>query len=193
LFSAVDVSREPKIRAGLDFNVLANSLKPQSASTDGAHAIMEDWLTEVVDLFVTPEISTEANRDKDSTRRNRILQLALRFDTCSAQLSQVEEKRKLIDSLFESSPQEQSDLSHLAWCAADNIDFFVTADTQLYKKSADVYDRVAFGLYRRVTWCCEQTLCFVHQSTNHNALPIRISVLDCSRKMTGKRFMRPAL
>jgi len=109
---------------------------------------MEDWLAEMVDLYVTPEIANEANRDKESNRKNDVLQLMQRFEKCRTSSSEFEDEKRSLKGLFGTSEQEQSDLSHLAWCAAARIGVFVTNDNNLCSKNTEVYDRIGVQIVR---------------------------------------------
>lgn len=132
-----------KLRAALDYNVLADMEKKVSDATIGAHTILADWLTEIVELFITPEFYGELQRDENKERRHDLKKLAsVSFSTVTGASDEHDQASILMKDLFSNSTQDRSDLSHLAWCAVGGIDFFVTSDDGLQRKSAKIYDRV---------------------------------------------------
>ncbi len=143
LFDPAIESQESKLRVALDHNVLADSLKQRSDSTTGSHAIREDWLAEVIDFYVTPEVFTDIGRDEKPERRAMTKRLAEFFTRIKGSLRSLDESREKLRGLLtdDMSEQNKSDIEHIAWCCCSSMDFFVTNDGKLRSKSDDVYER----------------------------------------------------
>ena len=138
LFRPAMEHRKGMIRACLDLNILSDYLEPASDATSGSRSIMQDWLTEVVEFYISSELAVELYRYSNESRKRKIKDLASAFNIITATRKQFDEIRCQIGHLFKDTPQDQSDLSHLSWCKADNIDYFVTSDQGLLGKNAQI-------------------------------------------------------
>lgn len=149
LFSTTQLKEEPILNVCLDLNILSDYLKPvSSSSTRSAHALMDDSLIDITRLFITPELYKELDRDSDRERIDKIMERAQDFERIDTENINYENKRHDLQDLFDDSIQDQSDLSHIAWCAAANINFFITNDVKLAKKNEIIYKRTGIHVIR---------------------------------------------
>jgi predicted nucleic acid-binding protein len=130
------------VSACLDLNILSDFLKSRSLKTVGAHAIMEDWLSEIIDFHISPELYVELKRYDNKNKVSEIKTLAKRNSEITASLSDFQLSRGKIQDLFNDTSNDQSDLNHLAWCGAEKIEYFVTSDEQLLKKDRIINNRI---------------------------------------------------
>ncbi|MDH3936219.1 MAG: GNAT family N-acetyltransferase, partial [candidate division Zixibacteria bacterium] len=142
LFDPAIVTQDTRLRVALDHNILADSMKPCSDATSGAHAVMADWLPEVITFYVTPEIFEDIARDPIADRGAKTKRMAQSFARIARASELFDECRHKAETLFPAprSAQTESDLRHIAWCWAGTIQYFVTSDRELIQKSSDVYD-----------------------------------------------------
>lgn len=139
LFSVVDDASRWRLRVALDTNIIADLTKARTEATEGPHAMVADWVTEVAEFYVTSEIVTDAGRDENLTRRNMTLAKAKTFKPIRADVTKQHEYRNILGHLFSEKPQDQSDLMHISWCAADSMEFFITSDSGLLNKNEEIY------------------------------------------------------
>lgn len=140
LFRPLIERKKPMVRACLDLNILSNSLKSRSPSTSGAHSIMEDWLSEIIEFYISPELAIELKREKDQSRKAKIKQLARSNNEITISQREYQQARERIRGLFGATERDQSDLNHLAWCSASKMDYFVTSDEPLLNKNRQIYE-----------------------------------------------------
>jgi len=134
------------ISACLDLNILSNFLESTSDSTVGSRAVMQDWLTEIVEFYISPELLVELKRHSDERKKGKIREFAKSINLIRASQRHFDVKRHQIADLFNDTQQDQSDLSHIAWCIAGNMDYFVTGDEKLLNKNPQIYEKTGIKL-----------------------------------------------
>jgi len=134
------------VRVCLDLNIFSDSLKARTPITAGAHSVMEDWLSEILDFYVSPELFIELKRDDNENRVAQIKRLAKNNIEISASQMEFRRVRAKIEEIFGNTVKDQSDLNHLAWCGAAKMDYFVTSDEPLLHKNSQIYELIGVKL-----------------------------------------------
>jgi predicted GNAT family acetyltransferase len=131
---------EDKIVIAIDANVffdLADEENRDQYSRD-TQALLDDWLTSEIEIFVTSEINNEIDRNKDSRRRDRLRIQSRKFNTLNCPAEEIDKCRKEIRHLFPEklSASDSSDIRQIAIsiCSSIKVDFFATKDTRLLKE-----------------------------------------------------------
>lgn len=136
------------ISACLDLNIFSSLIDLRKPSCSITTLINEDWLTEAVNFFISPELFIELSRDTNRERIRKIKDLASSNKEITSSQSEYRKIRNKIEHLFCQSPNDQSDLNHLAWCGAAKINYFVTADESLLKKGQSINDTIGVKIVR---------------------------------------------
>ena len=100
---------------------------------------MLESLSDRLDLVVSAELLIELNRGEDPTERQRLIQLAsARYPQVRADPAKVDEwSAQLMESTNPSgdlSPQDRSDIRHVAWAAAAGVPIVLTRDDRASKR-----------------------------------------------------------
>jgi predicted GNAT family acetyltransferase/predicted nucleic acid-binding protein len=145
LFSyAVSQRTLSKLAVVIDANIFFDLFEQPNEDNQSSHSLLSDWLD--IELCLTNETRTEINRQNDSKRRNLTWTFANQFSEVNGPDDLT--KRILIDlhNLFpkEMSESDESDYRQIAKSIAADIQFFITNDVELLRKSDQVYER--FGM-----------------------------------------------
>jgi len=131
---------EDKIAIAIDANVffvLADEENRDEYSRD-AQALLDDWLTSEIEIFVTSEMNNEINRNGDPQRRDKLRSRLRKFNILSCPKEDLDECSKEIRHLFPEklSPSDSSDIRQIAIsiCSKVKTDFFVTKDARLLEE-----------------------------------------------------------
>ncbi|WP_317034544.1 GNAT family N-acetyltransferase [Nodosilinea sp. E11] len=131
---------EDKIVIAIDANVffvLADEENRDEYSRD-AQALLDDWLTSEIEIFVASEMNNEINRNDDPKKRNKLRNRLGKFNILSCPKEDLDKFSKEIRHLFPNnlSPSDSSDIRQIATsiCSNIKIDFFVTKDTRLLEE-----------------------------------------------------------
>jgi len=100
------------------------------------HPLKADWLSEDLVICVTPEISTEINRDNNKDRRLSMLDY---FETFPNVNSNRTEMCRIFDVFKDYYPlplsiQDESDLRQISYAVVSGADFFITRDKNVSRK-----------------------------------------------------------
>ncbi|MDE2039590.1 MAG: GNAT family N-acetyltransferase [Elusimicrobia bacterium] len=144
LFSNADKQRlDSKLIAAIDHNVFLDLYKKRNADSEALEA---DWLQDSLQLCVTNEILNEINQMDDGLERGRQRDFYSRFQQLTSDQTGFQSAYDALARLFDglTGSSDDADRRHLARSIASGATVFVTRDTGLLEKAADVYD--SFGL-----------------------------------------------
>lgn len=135
LTDAYEYSKNQKLAAVIDSNIfydLKNSRELESL------CLLDDWLVEEVNLFITREVLNEINRSSSEVEKaesrafaNRFHRVA--FDNESRYQEILEELRLEFDP---QTTNDYSDIRHLAYCVSEGFNYFITRDREVLKRSS---------------------------------------------------------
>jgi len=141
LFTLADEQKiGSKFPVVIDANIFYDLQRlPQTTSVKESHSLLAEWLN--VELCLTYEIYNEVNRCEDKAERKRGKNFAQTF-TILPYLDDVEFQKNctLLQHFFpeQMSYSDKSDLRQLARTINSNVQFFVTRDATLLKKSEEI-------------------------------------------------------
>ncbi len=139
------ISDEIKIRTKLavliDANTLFHLIGPNTPDNIESKALQADWLKDEIELCISREIFIEINRNTNLKEREKNRRFAQSFTLLETKHEIVEDISKKLRKLFSNSLSERdkSDIKHLSHAIAKSVQFFITQDVGLLKKS----DRIA--------------------------------------------------
>lgn len=147
LFSVPSSGPEAAVNVVLDMSVIAHL--DEDSAPSGVRALSADWLQNSLRAFVTPEARVEVDRDTDSARRRRTIAKLRRFEQLHAPMAEFETAVQEISTLVcpnvdyrKLSPNDQSDIRHLAYTATAGEQFFVTGDERLLRRRKHLAERL---------------------------------------------------
>lgn len=101
-------------------------------------ALLADWISSEIEIFLTSEISNEINRNNDPVARKELRRFSDKFQKLNCAQDKCEELSIKIRKFFpkKMSKSDESDLRHLARALGSDtrVDFFVTRDTRLLEE-----------------------------------------------------------
>lgn len=147
LFTYVDdLEEQSRVKVSMDANVFYKLNESTTQQTEECKALLADWLTETVELCITNELFNEINRHPDKEIRAANRRFAQKFPLVSGQENKFQEIYLGLRSLFPSrlTTSDKSDIRQLAWSIAADIQFFITTDPGLLKRTDEIFE--AFGI-----------------------------------------------
>jgi len=144
LFTDADEQRtQLKLKVAIDANIFYQLRENPSDNNEEAQSLLADWLQENIELCLTVEMYNEIERkqNEDERKQNRIF--ADQFMKLPTQPDDnFSEICKKLQPFFPQQMREsdESDLRQLARTIAANVQFFITRDERLLKKSEDIYE-----------------------------------------------------
>lgn len=144
LFSyALQQNESTKAKVVIDANVLYQLQDPEVPEHEESLPLLEPWLD--IDLYVTPEINNEIDRNKDHARKQATRKFADTFYKVDSKSSQdrfqkvLEDLRPLFPALL--SQSDESDMRQLAYAISAGMPFFVTRDGPMLGRADDVFEK----------------------------------------------------
>jgi GNAT superfamily N-acetyltransferase len=127
------IAPEERREVVIDTNIFIDLHGHMSGATELSRCLQADWVAPLVELAVTPELSNEIVRGDDDNERSRLLSAQLSYKHIGAAPELV---KLWVERLREYFPAKmsaslESDLRHLAHCAASGSNLFVTRDAEL--------------------------------------------------------------
>ncbi len=152
LFSDADEQRtQSKLKVAIDANIFYQLQETPSDKNEEAQALLADWLQENIELCLTVEIYNEIERNKNEHERKQNRIFADKFMSFQPSSDdKFSEVCKDLQSFFspKMSENDKSDLRHLARTIAADVQFFITQDEGLLKKSEDIYEKFKVQIIR---------------------------------------------
>lgn len=143
LFSvAAEQVDDDRLQVVLDANVFFHLFEDtESDRREESKALLSDWLSDSIELSLTPEIHNEINRAKDENRRQRSRENVFRFRMLDVKAETVSRLLADLSSrfAFDQDEQDQSDVRQLANAVAAGAEYFVTHDVRLRDMTEGIY------------------------------------------------------
>ena len=125
----------------IDAQIFFDFDEPDIDKTMPSKALLEDFLVDSLELWITDELLTEINRQDNVEKRQKSQNRAQIFSTVESNSDLVEGfEKRLKEFLPTHKPSHRSDIRQLAKAAASNVKTFVTRDGDLLKDTKKIYD-----------------------------------------------------
>lgn len=141
-----------KSRIAIDANVFFDLIQTKGADREIA-VLQSDWLTDEIELVVTPELWTEINRSANSKARDAHRNEAQRFERTIENRAEHDKAYANLLPLYpvQRDTRDESDLRQVAWAVADpDVAVFLTRDENLLSLASKIYDATGLSLMRPV-------------------------------------------
>jgi predicted nucleic acid-binding protein/GNAT superfamily N-acetyltransferase len=191
LFDAV--SERGEFKVVIDSNIYIDLERVDELANEewvAAQALRSDWLDELITLHVTAEIRVDLHRNEDDQVRRRRIQRLVNYPFCNGPIDKREQIELELEPLFpdDMSPQDRSDLRHIAYAVAGDADFFVTRDSGLLSrgsKTSEMYDLEILSPAQLVIRVDEKERSHRYQPVKFEGTPLETRELDASELATA--------
>jgi predicted nucleic acid-binding protein/ribosomal protein S18 acetylase RimI-like enzyme len=151
LFSyAADQYENLKVKVVIDANIFYQLQHPEILENEESLPLLEPWLD--IELYVTPEMLNEINRNKDINARKAARNFFGSFSVVNSKSSHnnFQDVQEQLKPIFPASlsQSDESDLRQLAYAIADEIPFFVTRDGPMLGRTDDVFEKFGIQILR---------------------------------------------
>lgn len=143
----------PLPRAVIDANVFFDLDADQSSLNTESQCLLADWMTDAVELVVVDEIFNDLSRAALPLAREKNRTRARSFPELNYDPGEVERIRPGLFGLLEwdsPTPQQRSDVNHLAKAVSGGANYFVTRDEKLLAIAAHVEERFELKIVRPI-------------------------------------------
>jgi GNAT superfamily N-acetyltransferase/predicted nucleic acid-binding protein len=134
-----------KTLVAIDANVFFDLFWPDRPMRKISGALLEPWIDDIVELGLTSEIFNDIDRCKDSELRNASKTKAARYHEIRAAVTKVDpvdaELRKFYPVIGSLTPQDVSDIRHVAHAIVAGVKYFVTRDEKLLAKAPEILEK----------------------------------------------------
>jgi predicted nucleic acid-binding protein/GNAT superfamily N-acetyltransferase len=146
LFSACTDAEGSRLCVVVDANVFFDLFDADDPDREDSRALLADWLSDTIELCLTPEIYSEINRAEAPERRARSRNNVTRLRMLEPDPQRVEVIIAELTGLFPNLMREsdKSDVKQLANSIAAAASYFVTQDRELQERAEILYDK--YGL-----------------------------------------------
>ena len=131
---------DDKVNAVIDAQVFFQ-LHDRNGSSNAlvSKALQDDFLGDLLELYISDEIFVEINRDRSDRRRNEMRRAAHSFSEIDYDATKSEHFKKVLLGVLKASNARQiSDIRHLAKTAASPVRIFVTRDRPLRNAAEEI-------------------------------------------------------
>lgn len=143
-----------KTLVAIDANVFFDLFWPDRPKRQISGALLEPWIDEIVELSLTSEIYNDIDRCRDSELRHTSKVKAATYHEIRAAGTKVDivdaELRKFYPATVLPSPQDLSDIRHVAHAIVAGVKYFVTRDASLLTKAPDILEKFDVQLFSPV-------------------------------------------
>jgi len=153
-----DPEGSARVKVSMDANVFYKLDEPPNLENEECQALLADWLTEAIELCVTNELFNEIDRHPEKEVRAANRRFVRRFRVVSGPEDQFEEAIEGLRLLFPGrlTISDKSDIRQLSRSIAAGIQFFVTLDPRLLKKTDEIFEAVGIRVLRPADLILEQ-------------------------------------
>jgi len=147
----------------------------ETSSTTISKGLLEDYLLDSLNIWVSDELFIEINRQKSDEVRQRSLERARGMARLSHRQDQVDQFIQILQSVLPyRDPSEKSDIHHLAKTAASDVRTFVTKDEKLIRKSTAIKSLTGVSVIHP-----SKLIISLHEiSEKHSYSPSRVSGIN---------------
>lgn len=123
----------------IDAQIFFDFYEQEGKETEPSRALLSDYLTDSLNLWITDELFVEIDRNRDQRQREVSHQRAQTFLKLEYDHGQFMSFQKALSEILSHKTYSQdSDIRQLAKSAASEVDFFVTRDNSLLNKSPQI-------------------------------------------------------
>lgn len=143
----------PLPKAVIDANVFFDLDTEQSKLNTESQCLLADWLTDAVELVVVDEIFNDLSRAALPWAREKNRSRARSFPELNYDPGEVERIRPGLFALLgwdSPTPQQRSDVNHLAKAVSGGANYFVTRDEKLLSIAPHVEERFEMKVVRPI-------------------------------------------
>ncbi len=125
----------------IDAQIFFDFFESDSDKSKPSKALLSDFLIDSLKLWVTDELLVEIERNDDQDQRASSRRRARELSTIECDPKSVDNFEAVLRNYLPSrSPNEKSDIRHLAKSAASHANIFVTRDGGLLRKAKTILD-----------------------------------------------------
>jgi predicted nucleic acid-binding protein/GNAT superfamily N-acetyltransferase len=133
-----------KTFVAIDANVFFDLFWPDRPMRKISGALLEPWIDDIVELGLTSEIFNDIDRCKDSVLRDASKAKAKTYYSIRAAINEIdrvdEELRRFYPADESLTPQDISDIRHVAHAIVAGVKYFVTRDEKLLAKAPEILE-----------------------------------------------------
>ncbi|MEO5917088.1 MAG: GNAT family N-acetyltransferase [Luteolibacter sp.] len=134
-----------KTLVAIDANVFFDLFWPDRPTRKISGALLEPWIDDIVELGLTSEIYNDIDRCKDTELRDTSKAKAATYHPIRAAATRIDpvdaELRKFYPVTGSLTPQDISDIRHVAHAIVAEVRYFVTRDAKLLAKAPEILDK----------------------------------------------------
>lgn len=149
IFSQLFESDEATVQVAVDANIFID-FNERSAVSEESKALLADWLADKINIFLTPEIYNEIDRCNDIEKRELERIRVSYFDVLPNYPDHYDLIEEGLRKMYppKISEQDKSDIRQLSHAIAANIEYFITRDDNVLKKSDLIYEKYSISVIR---------------------------------------------
>lgn len=149
LFSNAIEGDDEVIQVAIDANIFIDFIS-ESDVAEESKSLLADWLTYKINICLTPEIVNEIDRCNDKNKRISEKVRISYYDMVRRYPERYHSLEKGLSELYTTklSKQDKSDVRQMSHAIAAGLDYFITRDTNVLKKSDLIYEKYAISVMR---------------------------------------------
>lgn len=166
----------------IDAQIFFHFDKPDNAETKSSKALLSDFLVDSLNLWITPELFNEIDRNDNPDQRKKSRDRAGRFLQINPEPRSVANFEKILGQIFSTKrPSQESDVKQLAMAAASNVKIFITRDQALLRKAKKITTSTGLQVLSPA-----QLIIRIHELSERQSYTTeRIAGLDLWQRMTS--------
>jgi len=134
-----------KTLVAIDANVFFDLFWPDRPKREISGALLEPWIDDIVELGLTSEIYNDIDRCKDPELRDASKAKAAHYREIRAAVTKIDlvdaDLRKFYPVTGSLTPQDISDIRHVAHAIVAGVKYFVTRDEKLLAKAPEILEK----------------------------------------------------
>ena len=148
LFGTKYIQIDNKISIVIDSNIFFDFFDENSPDTDDSKALLADWIQEYIEIFITPELKNEINRQNDNEIRKKSHSQACRFVTLDNDLHKVD---KIYNEILEfysykKRTSDHSDIRQLSHAIVNEFEYFITKDNKILSQEEIFFQKYSISI-----------------------------------------------
>ena len=170
-----------KISVVIDANVFFDFDAVDDPDIEESKALAADWVQANIELYVTPEILNEIDRQPNPVVREQERKRARSFEWIRSDHAEYNHLKQSVENLFQKpfSLQDESDIRQISHALAGDAQFFITRDAALLELSDSIYEKFGLTILRPSDLIVH--LDSLEGETDY--LPVRLAGTGCSCRL----------